>query len=530
MCSAPDRRVSSGSAMALASLRLLAMVVALSAAGCSLTVPSGAFQCDHDGICPNGQSCFEGFCVRDDLIPDLGPGRGDGATIEPAALDIVPPMLELPAGGSAQILVRLARPPDGTVIVRAVAPGNEASGLLTVFPETIGFDESNWDTPVAIDVQDTTDRPDGGALSVVLSVAQLSDDNSGYRDLPPATVPVTVLSSSAPRIVVTKTQIVLPENGSTEVGISLASPPDDTVTVDILADGVLVDDEPLVFSPENWALLRAVQIRGDNDRRAGPDRIATVTVRVDEEATADSSGYRGAAPVLIAISVLEDDVAGIELTPTLQTLEEGGSFEASWRLTSEPDGIVCIDLPDFGDARLVGWPMTVCRPDVNDWADEITLPTLVALDNNELESNALTSLSGQLTINTLETEDTTGYAELPGIAMTVDVQDRSVPSVEIVAPGLCAFGDYSAQVNLGARPESGTLVLTFASSNPFALLLPNTSLAIPADDWTSRTLALDAGLGGPTVLTVTVDPTSTATGYPPGPLGDPIPLFVDFCP
>ena len=90
-------------------------------------------------------------------------------------------------------------------------------------------------------------------------------------------------------------------------------------------DAVSVPAGTLTFTTSNWSTARSVTVGGVDDDDA-LDETVTVTL------TAYGGDY-GGRTATVAVSVTDDDTAGLVVDPGSLTISEGGSgsFEVSWR-------------------------------------------------------------------------------------------------------------------------------------------------------------------------------------------------------
>lgn len=510
--------------------------------GCELNPPGGAFPCTGLDVdeCPRGFECIEGYCWDDDprdlggvdaspgldmgprvdadvgVIPDAGP------TTDPA-LEFTPPTVTVVDGDTSSVLVRLNRPPNGTVVLN-VNSGLGAAGPLALDPPTLTFTPSNWDRPVRVDMVASATSPPGEETEEILVTPDPdSMDTTGFRDLGVSRVQVRVLDGAAPRILSTADSVTFAENSEGVAGFSLSQEPTGEVVVNFSGNGVLPVPASHTFTATDWMLTKSVRFVGVDDNIASSDRAGFVLAEVDRGRTS-ASNYEDAAPLLIPVAVTEDDSVGIIFTATDFSVIEGAPAAAPlWRLTSQPTGTVCIDLP-FLDDRIDGWPTPepVCRVSPIDWATPMQLPLFSAPDDGIIQNEAVVMRMGDASVNAAMTDDTTGYADLV-VPITATVEDTSIPDVGMMSlPDLCPNRDYEVTITLGARPESGELHLDprgdgiIQDQGPLPPILSN--------DWVAPTFNVRTLAPGQTTLTVDVrNPETTATGYVGrGPFGIPI--------
>lgn len=157
-----------------------------------------------------------------------------------------------------------------------------------------------------------------------------------------------VFQSAGPagRINVSQTQFTTHESLREEVvfTVSLAQKPTDVVTVTIInprTDEGTVSPLTLVFNPSNWHFPQQVRIKGVDEFIDDGDQTYTL---VTLPAVSSDPDYSGFNPADVQVTNVDNDTAGVEVTPTagLQTTEGGGEATFTVRLKSQPTSPVTI--------------------------------------------------------------------------------------------------------------------------------------------------------------------------------------------
>ena len=230
----------------------------------------------------------------------------------------------------SEVMVRLAVVPTGEVIVTAVTSEEDdvtVSAALT-------FDASNWDDEQPITVTAVSDEdPADDKATVTLTAA-----GGGYGSAEKVEVAVTVEDDEEATISVTDdfkdAEVV--EGGTLTYMISLSAPPveGETVRVNLQVLGLAtVQPAQAVFDSNTSgnAIEITVSTLHDSD-----DNDAAFTIRHSVDADEDS-GYKGAAaPSNISVTVKDDEAAGVVVSHTSLSVEEGGTAEYTIRLTKAP--------------------------------------------------------------------------------------------------------------------------------------------------------------------------------------------------
>jgi hypothetical protein len=115
-----------------------------------------------------------------------------------------------------------------------------------------------------------------------------------------------------------------------------------------------VSPSKLTFTRTNWSTPRTVTVLGVDDQVVDGDRTVLVSVSVDGGA---GDGYAAVEAQAIAVSVLDDDIAGFNLSQTgsgTSAWEGDGSDSFAVVLTAQPltDVVFILSVDDENDARV----------------------------------------------------------------------------------------------------------------------------------------------------------------------------------
>ena len=244
---------------------------------------------------------------------------------------MTPTGLTVLEGGSGSYTVVLESEPAGEVTVTpAVAAGTD----VTVSPESLTFTADNWSV-----AQEVTVRAAEDADALADAEVTVRHAVSGYGAVTvAAAVTVTIVENDTAGVAVSPTALSVPEGGSGSYTVVLATRPDGTVTVTAaVATGtdVAVSPGSLSFTADNWSVAQEVTVRAAEDADAEVDAEVTVRHAV--------SGY-GAVTVAadVTVTIVENDTAGVAVSPTALSVPEGGSGSYTVVLATRPDGTVTV--------------------------------------------------------------------------------------------------------------------------------------------------------------------------------------------
>ena len=377
------------------------------------------------------------------------------------------------------------------------------------------FTPANWNTPQTVrvtaveDFIDEEDPHEGHVTLGTLSTDQL------YRDLSDQTVTVNVTDIDTAAVLITATgkRKVTEGSGSFTYTVVLGTQPTDNVTVLLNTDGqVLAEDNAnpgvtqLVFTPTNWNVARTVKVTAVND---DIDEADIHLGRVIHEVSSDDPYYAAVADQTLVFDVVDNDTAGVTVTPGNLALTEGGASDTyTVMLTSQPTADVTIQLDagtqlyaeadaDPGTTTLTFTPdnwdvaQTVRVTAIDDHVaeedphsgsvahqatsddasyDGITIAELsVSITENETAGLAINLLDGSLQVS----ED--------GTTDSFTVALSSLPSADVTVTFNSAAGQVIAED--AANPGSSSIVFTPANWNvPQTILLSAVNDAIDEAD------------------------------------------------
>ena len=258
-----------------------------------------------------------------------------------------------------------------TVSAGTGADGAEAADFASVTPFTLtiaaGSRSGTADftfTPVDDDVDegDETVAVGGSAVGLAVEAADLA-----------------IREDDARGIVLSKTAVSPTEGEAGETyGVTLASKPTGNVTV--FADApagtdVRVAPASRTFTPTNWDTEQTFAVSAVDDPDSSDITGLAIAHRV---AGADYQGHSVADTV--AVTIVDDDVAGIHAEADAATVEEGGTLDLRVKLNTLPSGPVTVTLTP-SDSELTLNPTSLTF-NTGDWETLQTVEVTAAHDDD----------------------------------------------------------------------------------------------------------------------------------------------------
>ncbi len=367
------------------------------------------------------------------------------------------------SGGSTTFTIVLQSQPTANVTI-PLTSSNTGEG--TVSPAQLVFTPANFNAPQTVTVTGVNDAiADGNQVYTVLTGVAVSAD-PGYAGIDPANVSVTNLDNDTAGFIVTPTSgLQTTEGGGTaQFTIRLQSEPTATVTIAITSSDTTegtVAPLQLVFTPANFAAPQVVTITGVDDAVADGNQVYSI---VTGAAVSTDPVYGGLDPANVTVTNLDNDAAGITVTPVagLNTDEGGGTASFTVTLRSQPTATVTIALASsdltegtVSPAQLVftpanfAAPQTVTITGVNDAiADGNQLYTIVTAPATSSDSTYAGLDADDVSVTNTD-NDTAGIAVTPTAGLTTTE---------------AAGGTATFTVRLLSEPTA-TVTIPLASSN-----------------------------------------------------------------
>ncbi len=219
--------------------------------------------------------------------------------------------------GTATFTVVLDTVPSGNVTVALAVPsGYEDEGLISTGPGApaaalnLDFTPGTWNVPQTVTVtgQDEAVRDGDQAYAISITVGASADPD--YAAVDPADVAVTNLDNDLPGIAAAPSSLTIVENGLDSFSVVLSSQPSSGNVVLLVSssDPTEVNASPgsLTFTTANWSVPQAVTVTPVNDIIPEATENFTITLSVDDAATADPD-YDALPDQAVAVTVLDND-------------------------------------------------------------------------------------------------------------------------------------------------------------------------------------------------------------------------------
>ena len=418
-------------------------------------------------------------------------------------------LLTSESGTTATFSLALNFGPESPVTI------NIASSLPSeadVSPKSLTFTPDNWRAPQIVSV---TGRPDGiqdgsAVFSVITGVA-VSDPRYAL-DPPDVQVKNQDIDSAGLRIDLRtgldpsdSNRLVTQENGGTATfTVALTSKPTAAVTIPVSSsnekEGTLWVYS-LTFTPANYAAPQTVTIAGVDDEIVDGNQPYFVTLG---PATGDDSTYAGKFMRQLSVTNIDDDSAGVIVTPTsgLSTSEKGTTASFAIHLQSKPKYDVSIR-------------MTSSAPTEGSLnASNVSIVTFTALNWNANQTVVVTGQEDgvqdgnqtyKIVFDPADSKDLNYAGKRPPLDVTLTNIDNDsagfvvTPTADLVTTeggGKATFtiALTSKPVSTASPGTSTTVKFTLSSSRPLEGKVSPTTLIFDDKNWKSAQVVTVTGM------------------------------------
>jgi hypothetical protein len=278
------------------------------------------------------------------------------------------------ANRSFAFTVVLTSKPTASVTV-PVTSSDVSEG--TVSPDELVFTTANWASKQTVTVAGVNDEMADGAQPYAAQLGVVSSEDAKYAGQDPPDVAMTNNDDDSAGIDVSKAAGNTNEGGTTTTfTIVLRSKPSAPVTIALTSSDTTegtITPKQVVFTADDWNAKQTVTVHGENDDVAdGPQPYVVRTAA----AMSDDGGYSGMNADDVDVTNIDNDLAGITVSPASGPTSEAGGAAGSAtftvKLNSQPNAPVSIPIqsnsPDEGTLDVASIDFTT-----SNWASAQTI-------------------------------------------------------------------------------------------------------------------------------------------------------------
>ena len=399
-----------------------------------------------------------------------GEGAGTWTSLSTAGLLLSETTLAVAEGGSATYTAMLAEQPSGDV---TVAIGGTSGTDLGVDKSRLTFTTSDWSTAQTVTVSAGQDDDAVGDSATLTHTASGADYESVSRDLA-----VTVTDDDTAGLALSAATLAVTEGGSNSYTVALATQPTSDVTVTIggtSGTDLAVDKSSLTFTTSGWSTAQTVTVSAGQDADAVGDSATLTHV-------AAGADY-GSVSRDLAVTVTDDDTAGLALSAATLAVTEGGSNSYTVALATQPSGDVTVTIGGTSGTDLAVDKSSLTFT-TSGWSTAQTVTVSAGQDADAVgDSATLTHVAAGGDYGSVSRD----------LAVTVTDDDTAALALSAATLAVTEGGSNSYTVALATQP-SGDVTVTIGGTTGTDLAVDKSSLTFTTSGWsTAQTVTVSAG-------------------------------------
>ena len=386
---------------------------------------------------------------------------------------VTPTSLTVNEGGTNTYTVVLDTEPTAAVTVTIVDPTDNAD--VTADPASLTFSTSDWDTAQTVTVSAAEDDDSTRDTATVTHTVAGGD----YASFAASSVAVTVNDNDTPGVTVSPLSLTVGEGGTDTYTVVLNTQPSGDVTVAIVSNNtdVTASSSSLTFTATSWDTAQTVTVTAGEDDDAANDTAALTH-------NPGGGGYNSVSNAILTVTVTDDETAGVTVTPTSLTVDEGGTNTYTVKLDTEPTAAVTVTIVDPTDNTDVTANPARLTFTTSDWDTAQTVTVSAAEDDDASRDTATVT-------HTVAGGD---YASITASSVSVTVTDNDTRGVTVTPASLTVNegGSNTYTVVLDTEPTDTVTVTIVDPTNTDVTASP-ASLTFSTSNWdTAQTVTVSA--------------------------------------
>ncbi|MEE3193643.1 MAG: hypothetical protein VX289_03910, partial [Candidatus Poribacteria bacterium] len=384
-------------------------------------------------------------------------------------------------GGSDTLTVNLTAKPAANVNI-SITTDDESEG--TVFPSSMTFTSSDWDTSQQVIVTgEDDDLADGDIVYNI--VVESSSADLAFNVLSDVQSSVTNINDDPPGISIDPVGgLETTETGGTATfKVVLLSGPSDDVSFNLSTsnpDEGEISDSTLIFKTTNWSTEQTVTVSGIDDKIDDGEVNYTV---VSGKSISSDPNYNDLTVADVELTNIDDDSTGFDLSAISDsiTTEAGGSATFTVSFLSQPIVGVVVSITSSDTTEGVLVPGSIVFTDKN-W-NTVHTATVTGFDDDIDDGDI------DYTIKISSSSNDPTYSVLNDTSISFTNSDDDLAGLTISGKsGLVtteAGGDTSITVMLNSEPISDVLIV-LTSSDSSEGLPDSDSLRFTPSTWDTK--------------------------------------------
>ncbi len=332
------------------------------------------------------------------------------------------------APGTGSFTFTLTNPLAASRTVSYSVSGTAVSGTdFTALPGTFVMPANT--VTYTLNLTSIADLIVEGDETVTVSITGVS--GSPVVAVNPTPALITIDDDDLPSILYTPASVSMNEGGTATIEVWLSNPPAGTVVLNLsttLAGQLIISPVTLTFTAANYATHQIITLQSVENTSMG-NQTGNVTISVNDALSDDP--FDPLPDIVIPVTIINNDVASIVVTPGSLTVAENGTATFTVALSAAPvAGNVVIDMVSNNTAVATinlaqltfnnsSWnvPQTVTVTGVNNFTIPDASTTISLSVNNALSNDAFDGLTATVSVN-VTNDDVAGFIVNP-LAITI---------------------------------------------------------------------------------------------------------------
>ena len=413
-------------------------------------------------------------------------------------------------GNSTTCEFRLTSKPRSDVTLEITADEHER---INISPSILTFTKTNWNTQTHVVISAIDNVIDDGDVNIAITAVASSSDKryNGVKSVP---FVINVIDNDVAGIIYYSSASTVTEAGATvQLSCKLNSEPISDVTLNINSnkpDRLSISSSALTFTSSNWNTLQHVVLSANNDAFVNGDVTATVTLSTSSEG---DSTYNELKSITLPITIIDNDVAGIEYLTTDLTVTEGGeSVTRAFKLKSQPTSDVTLHLSADTHTERISVSPSQLTFTPYDW-NKLKHATFTAVNDDAVNGTTVSI------INISVSSSDTAYSDISTQSFNVIVNDNDTSGlVYVSSPVTITEGSHVVRTfKLKSEPKFNVTV-NFAYEHDDRLTVTPSYITFTKSNWNvEHTVTLNAvdnsAVDGDITIPVNISSTSEDSNY-----------------
>ena len=311
---------------------------------------------------------------------------------------------------NATFTVVLSTPPTAPVTI-SLSSNDDTEG--TVMPTSLSFATDAWNTAQIVTVTGVDDDVADGTQSYTITLDPSSGDAS-YNTLSNIEISATNQDNDVGVIANPSAGLTTTEAGATTTfTVVLRTQPTSPVTISLSSnddtEGTVMPTS-LSFATTAWDTAQTVTVTGQDDSLVDGTQPYTITL----DPSSGDANYDGLSSVTVRVTNTDDE-AGVTLSTTRLSLDEGSSDNYTMKLNTQPTGNVTITISS-NNAEVTTNPSALTFSN-SDWATAQTVTVSAGSDADSMNDTATLS------------HTVSGYGVTSANNVTVGVADNEASGI-----------------------------------------------------------------------------------------------------